>query len=100
MTTSPLPEPLDSEEAIFDEPDVVYSDDMLILQRHPETLAMQTFTAVLKEPVTPSSYAMLSSVLNLYASPDVVQVDSGDSIGGWLFLDFEVPEIPRPRLAS
>jgi hypothetical protein len=100
MTYPPLPEPLDSEEEIFDETVVVYVDDLLILQRHPEILAMQLFTAVLKEPVTPSSYAMLSSVLTLHASPEAVQVDSGDSIGGWLFLDFEVPELPRPRLAS
>lgn len=100
MTISPLPEPLDSEEAILDALTVVYVDDTLRLQRHPKTLASTTFTAVLKEPVTPMSYAVLASVLSLYASTEATQTEAGDSIGGWLWLDFEVPELPRPRLAS
>jgi hypothetical protein len=91
---------LDSEETIFEEPAVVYADATLRLQRHPETLARGLFTAVLREPVTPALYVLLANVLGTYAPSDVVQVGAGDSIGNWLWLDFEQPELPRPRLAS
>ena len=102
MTLAPLPEPFDSEVegSIFDSV-VTYQDSKMIVERHtrPGSLVTSHFSVAMCEPVTPSSYALLGAVLALYASPDLVQCGEGDSIGGWLWLDFK-PVIPSPRSAS